>query len=111
MSKALREARAWITRGISLPSGSLSALLRNGQFAKGPQEIAADIWFNDWRRGGVLLEEARHLTGYNQILSLLWFEDEEVPHEPAANNNDPDEETGLKELDGVLPWPGKHRRR
>lgn len=111
MSKALREARAWITRGTSLPSGSLSALLRNGQSAKGPREIAADIWFNDWRRGGVLLEEARHLLGYDQILSLLWFEDEEVPHEPDADNDDTDKETGLKELDGVLPWPGKRRRR
>lgn len=111
MSKALREARAWIARGTSLPLGSLAALLRNGQLAKGPQEIAADIWFNDWRRGGVLLEEARHLSGYDQILSLLWFEDEEVPHEPGANSDDQGEETGLKELDGVLPWPGKRRRR
>jgi len=111
MSKALREARAWITRGTSLPSGSLSALLRNGQSAKGPREIAADIWFNNWRRGGVLLEEARRLSGYDQTLSLLWFEDEEVPHEPSSDNNDADEESGLKELDGKLPWPGKCRRR
>ena len=111
MSKALREARAWITRGTSLPSSSSSALLRNGQLSKDPQEIAADIWFNDWRRGGVLLEEARHLSGYDQTLSLLWFEDEEVPYEPSSDNNDVDEEAGLKELDGNLPWPGRRRRR
>jgi hypothetical protein len=91
--------------------GSLSALLRNGQLVKGPQEIAADIWFNDWRRGGVLLEEARRLSGYDQILSLLWFEDEEVPNKPTSSYDDADEETGLRELDGVLPWPGKRRRR
>jgi Zn-dependent peptidase ImmA (M78 family) len=111
MSKVLREARAWITRGMFIPSGSLSALLRNGQVAKGPLEVAADIWFNDWRRGGMLLEEARHLSSYDQTLAILWFEDEEVPHEPSANIDDEGEETGLKELDGVLPWPGKRRRR
>lgn len=111
MSKALREARAWITRGITVPSGSSTALIRNGQSVKGPQEIAADVWFNDWRRGGVMLEEARYLRSYDQTLTLLWFEDEEVPHDSGTDNNEEDDKMGLKELDGVLPWPGKRRRK
>lgn len=109
LSKALRETRAWITRGTAVPSGSSTAMVRNGQPVRGPQEIAADVWFNDWRRGGVLLEEARYLRSYDQTLTLLWFEDEEVPHEPETGNDD--EDMGLKELDGVLPWPGKRRRK
>ncbi|MBI5115058.1 ImmA/IrrE family metallo-endopeptidase [Candidatus Poribacteria bacterium] len=111
ISKALREVRAWITRGMAVPSGSSTALISNGQSVKDPQEIAADVWFNDWRRGGVLLEEARYLRNYDQTLTLLWFEDEEVPHKPSTDNNGEDGEMGLKELDGILPWPGKRRRR
>lgn len=110
MSTSLRAAHAFITRGTSTPSGSASALLRSGKSTKGPQEVPADIWFNDWRRGGLLLEEARHLSTYDQTLALLWFEDEEVPPKPGGG--DDDEDGGLlKELDGVLPWPGKRRRR
>jgi len=46
-----------------------------------------------------VLEEARYLTRWDQTLTLLWFEDEEVPQEKEI-----EEDVGLKELDGVLPW-------
>lgn len=111
MSKVLREARAWITRGAPVPPGSLSASVRKSQQAKGPREVAADIWFTNWRRGGVLLEDARHLSSYDQTLALIWFEDEEVPCPPEADSENGDDEAMLRELDGVLPWPGKRHRR
>jgi Zn-dependent peptidase ImmA (M78 family) len=105
-SKPLREAGAWIAPGMAVPVGSLSkAAQTKGE--EGPIEVQADLWFSDWRRGGVLLEETRYLTRWDQTLTLLWFEDEEVPQD----DDEVREDLGLRELDGVLPWPGKKRRR
>lgn len=109
-SKALREVNAWIPPGTAIPTGSLSERLRNGRQGDGPEEIAADLWFNDWDRGGMVLEEARYLKRWDQTLTLIWFADEdEVP--PPQRGARKEEERGLRELDGVLPWPGKNRRR
>jgi uncharacterized protein DUF955 len=114
-SAALREAGAWITPRIEMPQGSISAKLRGGTPCDSQEEIEADEWFQSWERGGTLLEEARHLDRWDQTLTLLWFEDEEVP--PPKRRGDRDSQVGededvlLKELDGVLPWPGKKRRR
>jgi hypothetical protein len=44
-------------------------------------------------------------------VALIWFEDEEVPaprHDRRAREKD---EFGLAELDGILPWPGRKRRK
>ncbi len=109
-SKALREAGAWIPPRTPMPHSSLSAIVRSGQAGSGVHEIAADMWFSDWKRGGSLLEEARYLKQWDQTLTLLWFDDEELPQESGTEEKD-EEEMGLKELDGVLPWPGKRRRR
>lgn len=73
---------------------------------------AEEIWFSDWKRGGVLLEEARHLAQWDRTLTLLWFEDEELPASGQTDIADSDDdEPLLRELDGVLPWPGKKRRK
>lgn len=109
-SKALREVSAWISPQAALPSGSMSARARGGESSDGAEEIAADLWFNDWDRGGVLREEARQLGQWDQTLTLLWFEDEEVPP-PKQDDREEQESQGLEELDGILPWPGKRRRR
>ncbi len=115
-STMLREAKAWIAPRIEMPQGSLSAKLRQGLASNGWEEIAADEWFQHWERGGTLLEEARHLDRWDQTLTLLWFEDEEIPppkRQAWGRDAEPeeDEDVLLKELDGVLPWPGKKRRR
>ncbi len=68
------------------------------------------MWLSDWDRSGMLLEEARHLKQWDQTLTLLWFEDEEIVPVKRETREEP-EELGLKELDGVLPWPGKKRRK
>ena len=78
-STALREANAWVLPRAGLPRGSVSERVRSGEVCDDPEEIDADLWFSDWERGGVLLEEARHLIRWDQTLTLLWFEDEEVP--------------------------------
>jgi hypothetical protein len=114
-SPVLRDAGAFVAPRIELPQGSLSAKLRGGATFESPAEIEADEWFQHWERGGTLLEEARHLERWDQTLTLLWFEDEEVPPPKRGTGRDSeieeDEDVLLKELDGVLPWPGKKRRR
>jgi hypothetical protein len=109
-STALREANAWISPRMALPQGSVSERVRAGGACDGPEETEADVWFDDWDRGGVLLEDARHLKQWDQTVALLWFQDEEVPP-PKRERRQEQEELGLSELDGILPWPGKKRRK
>lgn len=123
-SKALRDARAIIPRHSELPSGSASARSRAGNGVTTGEIEAAD-WFDAWERGGMLLEESRHLGQWDQTLTLLWFESEEVPSPDTTrkarrwefegretpDRKDEDDELGLKELDGQLRWPGRSRRR
>ena len=110
-SKTLREAGGWIPPRIEVPPETLTASVRMGGSGAEPEEVAADVWFSDWRRGGAVLEEARYLKSWDQTLTLLWFEDEEVPPLRRNGSDTEDEEPLLRELDGILPWPGKKRRR
>jgi Zn-dependent peptidase ImmA (M78 family) len=108
-SKVLREAGAWISIGSSVPtcSSARAARIQGGQQIS---EISADVWFSDYKRGGTLIDESRCLPKWDQCLTLIWFDDDEAP-DPGFANDDDREEPLLKELDGVLPWPGKSRRR
>jgi Zn-dependent peptidase ImmA (M78 family) len=110
-STALREARAWVPLRAALPQESVAARLRAGVACDVPEEIEADMWFSDWTRGGSLLEDARHLKQWDQTVALLWFDEEELPSETQDRRQREEEETGLAELDGILPWPGKKRRK
>ena len=105
----LRQANAWIPPQTVLPQGSLSKLLRAGGASSGPVEVEADVWFSNWERGGTLLEDARHLGAWDQTVALLWFEDEEMPAPRRDRREREEEEFGLAELDGILPWPGRKR--
>lgn len=125
-SKSLIDARAWIAPRREVPHSSLSHRVRNGHLPE-RSEVDADVWFDNWERGGTLLEEARHFPQWDQTLSLLWFESENVPspaagrrpesrwsHEGRDTPYRPDEEEdelGLKELDGQLRFPGRRGRR
>ncbi|HEX4826341.1 MAG TPA: ImmA/IrrE family metallo-endopeptidase [Candidatus Polarisedimenticolaceae bacterium] len=117
-SKSLIDASAWIPPRTDLPRGTLSHRAHAG----GPmdrEEVDAAVWFSNWERGGKLLEEARYLDQWDQTLTLLWFDDDEVPplkrrardDDDAVGLREDEEELGLQELDGHLPWPGKKRRR
>ncbi len=111
-SATLRDGKAWIAPRMALPAGSLCARLHAGETFTSPEEISADTWFAHWDRGGVLLEDARHLAQWNQTVALLWFDDEELPPAQTKTTHErQEEEQGLAELDGTLPWPGKKRRR
>lgn len=110
-SAALRDAYAWIQPRLDLPRGSLSARVRGGEVCGGSEPVDADIWFSDWERGGILQEEAKHFSRWDQTLTLLWFEDGEVPAPKREEVREDEEELGLQELDGNLRWPSKKRRR
>lgn len=117
-SKSLREASAWIPARLDLPPGSLSREVWAGASTGSRSTVDAEIWFSDWERGGALVEEVRNLAQWNQTLTLLWFEDEEVPGRKIRDERgeireeeESEDEALLKELDGNLRWPSKHRRR
>jgi Zn-dependent peptidase ImmA (M78 family) len=111
-STSLRAARGWIPLGGTLPATSIAERCRNGENQSGPEEIDAEIWFPDWENDGTLVEDALHVRAYDQTLSLLWFEDEADlrPRDESREAREEDLE-GLAELDGMLPWPGKSKRR
>jgi hypothetical protein len=117
-SNPLKDAYAWIPPRLDLPDGSFSKKVRNGMPCEDRQQVDADVWFREWERGGTLLEEARHLVQWDQTLTLLWFEDGEVPSQKFRDDRgevleqeENEDDGGLKELDGNLRWPRKRRRR
>ena len=56
------------------------------------------------------MEESAVLREWNQCLSLIRFDDS-LPPEGERGEPADDEDVMLEELDGVLPWPSKSRRR
>ena len=123
-SKPLRDGNAFIARQMELPERSASARVRAGSTAE-EHEIDAADWFTDWERGGVLQEEARHLSRWDRTLTLIQFQGLDVPAATARGRQEyrwevegrddtfprePEDEFGLRELDGNLRRPGKSRR-
>lgn len=109
-SAGLRQAKGWIRRGMPLPIDSYSARVRAGERLSSPEEAEPDQWFEDWQRDGALIEDTRHLGQWDQTLTLLWFDDEELALPPERKHWDEDAYR-LRELDGVLPWPGRYKRK
>lgn len=111
-STSLRALNGWIAPRTALPPGTPSALARAGKPADGPEEVEPDLWLSDWDRGGTVIEEARHLPQWDQTLTLLRFEEDlEEELRAAGSTRDRSDESLIEELDGVLPWPGKRRRK
>lgn len=108
-SKPMRERGCWISIGMDIPQGSVARQLLDGLRVDGPIEIDSSLWLEQQKgRRAVLLEESYLLGEWDQILSLLWFESDE---DSWTEDEDDDDEPALKELDGILPWPSKSRRR
>jgi Zn-dependent peptidase ImmA (M78 family) len=110
-SAKMREARAWIPARMDLPDGSVAKRRREGDAGVGPEEVDPGIWFEDWNRDGTFFEDARHVRKYDQTITLLWCEVEDLPPARMESRQREEDEFGLAELDGILPWPGKSRRR
>jgi hypothetical protein len=110
-SASLRAAGAWVRPDTPLPTDSLSARMRAGAASTGSEEAEPDQWFEDWDRNGSLYEDARHFGQWDQTLTLLWFDNDDLPPPPAERKRWEEETQGLRELDGILPWPGRNKRR
>ena len=112
-STSLRKAGAWISPRSSIPVGSVAHRIRSiGNSFIETDEVSQDIWFDNWEKGAYLWELARHYTRSDTTISLLWFDSEDLPEVEinrfgARIEND----GGLAELTGELPWPGKRKRR
>lgn len=110
-SPSLREMGTWVQIGYRVPPSSLAA-----QGAKlvqeGPCEVDPTEWFEDWTRGGTLYEESRYLPDWDRMLSLLWFEEDSLPAGGvAANKETEDGDPYCRELDGMLSWPDRMKKR
>lgn len=112
-STSLRRVNAWIGPRSPIPPGSVACRLRvAGASAMETDDVPQDTWFDDWPKGADLRELARHYARTDTTVSLLWFDDDELPQvEVARFGVRLEEGAGLEELTGELPWPGSRKRR
>lgn len=112
-STMLRQQGAWITPRSPIPAQSVAARLRaNGERLPATDEVQQDIWFENWTSNLYLWELSRHYPKADTTTALLWIEEEELPEtEPDRFGRQIEDDNGLPELTGELPWPGRRRRR
>lgn len=112
-STSLRKARAWIPPKSPIPAGSVAHRLRaTGVSQVDTDEVAQDVWFENWDQGLDMMELARHYAKTDTTVALLWFDEEDLPEvETTRFGVRVSEDLGLAELTGELPWPGKKSRR
>lgn len=112
-STALRQAGAWISPRSTIPVGSVAHRIRSsGNSSTETDEVSQDIWFNNWKKGLDLQELSRHYARTDTTISLLWFDSEDLPEvEVNRFGTRIEDDGGLTELTGELPWPGRSRRR
>ncbi len=113
ISKYLRERKGWIELGVPAPKGSVAERISRCAFTlQDYDEIPVDVWFTNGVKGfDILAEEAMPLREWDQCLSLIWFDDDLGPTEQSRNQYQDDDNPLLEELDGVLPWPSKRRKK
>lgn len=110
-STSLRTAKAWIKPGTPLPSDSYSARARAGSMPTSPEDADPGQWFENWDGDGSLYEDVRHLDQWDQTLTLLWFDEEDLAPPPNETTRRTEDDYLLRELDGNLPWPGRSKRK
>jgi len=112
-SAALRQSGAWVPPRSSIPVGSVAHRLRSvGRNASETGEVSQDLWFDNWEKGLDLWELSRHYAGTDTTVSLLWFDTDELPRREVDRFGvSVEDDGGLAELTGQLPWPGRSKRR
>ena len=113
LSKGLREKGGYIEFGVPVPPKSVAArLIRDPSSTDVYDEIPADIWFNKPLRNYELVcEEAMASREFDQCWALVWLDDGLRRASTGNRDTEDDDDPLLTELDGILPWPGKSRRR
>jgi hypothetical protein len=114
-SKALRDLNAWVEMRAPIPSGSVaSRLVQESEWSGEDSRVSQDVWFRDWPKGYDLTELAKHYPTFEETFSLLWFEQDSGPDERVQNWGGvpaQEDDGGLKEMDGVLNFHRKSKRR
>ncbi|MBT2303406.1 ImmA/IrrE family metallo-endopeptidase [Variovorax paradoxus] len=114
-SKALRGLNAWVEMRAPVPNGSVAhRLIQSGDWSGEDSDISQDVWFRDWPKGYDLTEMAKHYPTFDETFSLIWFEQDSGPQEPVKNwSGTPmqDDDDGLKELDGVLSFHSRSKKK
>lgn len=113
ISTPLRAMGAKVTPKSPIPADSVAAQLRAAEVTDYKEGyVAQDVWLENWPSGLELSELSRHHPSSDTTLSLLWFDEEDAPRiEVDRFGNRVEEDEGLQELTGELPWPGKRRRK
>lgn len=113
MSKHLRELKGWIEFSVPVPKGSVAERIStSASAAQDYYELPTSTWFVNGVKGfDVLAEESMLLREWDQCLSLIWFDDDLRPAWQAGVHQDDDDEPLLEELDGILPWPSRSKRK
>ena len=112
-STKLRNMRAWVPPKSKMPSSSLASKLREiGLNDTKTVEVAQDAWFEGWESGLYMVEIARHYQQSDTTVSLIWFEEDELPEREFDRFGKVyKDDGGLAEMTGDLPWPGHSKRR
>jgi hypothetical protein len=112
MSPTLRETGFWIEIGVPVSKHSVMGKVLLDKSMSHFDEIPAYHWTNKDRFIECQVsEEVVLLTNWNQALGLLWFEEEEKRSQGRSFRTSDEDDELLPELDGILPWPSKRRRR
>jgi len=112
-STALRNVGAWVSPRSKIPVGSVAHQIRSsGSDSTKTGEVAQDLWFDNWEKGLDLWELSRHYARTDTTTSLLWFDSDELPEREVSRFGTHSQDNGgLAELTGELPWPGRSKRR
>jgi Zn-dependent peptidase ImmA (M78 family) len=114
-SKALRDLNAWVEMRAPVPPGSVAhRLIQAGDWSGADSGVSQDVWFRDWPKGYDLTELAKHYPTFEETFSLLWFEQDSGPDQPVKNWSGvpaQGDDDGLKELDGVLNFHSRSKKK
>ena len=113
-SPTMRASKFFITPRIQVPAASITGQCLKAGLRAGSGQVAAHLWTSADDFWDVdLMEEVRIGGAWGQALTLLWIEDGDLPDPRGERTTDEraEGEPLLRELDGVLPWPGRGRRR
>lgn len=112
-SPSLRQKRFFIRTGIEIPKASVLGRLSSGHGTARPitpEILPAHVWLNEAVSGvEEVTETALVMSSIGQGVALIVGEPIEEQHH--TSRDDDREDVLLRELDGVLHFPGRRRRR
>jgi hypothetical protein len=110
-SPLMRDTAFWIQIGLEVPKKTVLGRLIAGTGQGEQQLIPHHYWTSSDCKGlEEVYEEAILTPSLSQGLSILWAEDLDERERPTLQQNSDDSDL-LPELDGILKFPGRSRRK